>query len=247
MRRSPFPSASTLLSASLFTIFILAVFGVLKWLQIPTGEWMDWLFGVAGFWWLLGVTTIPWRIHFSAEDVLRNHKLSIERGLEPKKSDYVAAQKISTKARSIAIGLHLFSAVGFAALAHFGFTPLGWFASVAAILLTFVQPLARLYAHIADTLSDMRHDARFPRDDVQTLKEDLMVIESRLEPLNRLDPTSWINDLDDRLDRIETRLSELDNAVLASRRESEKAYKHLHEDTEFIGNVRDLIRFFKQV
>jgi hypothetical protein len=38
---------------------LLLVFGVLQLLHIPSGSFLDWMIGIASFWWLVVIVTVP--------------------------------------------------------------------------------------------------------------------------------------------------------------------------------------------
>jgi hypothetical protein len=40
-------------------VLLLLVFGVLQLLHIPSGSFLDWMIGIASFWWLLVIVTVP--------------------------------------------------------------------------------------------------------------------------------------------------------------------------------------------
>jgi hypothetical protein len=56
--------------------------GVVQWLNISAGSLIDWLIGIAAFWWLLAIVTIPWNIYFDARETLTEAKISQEKSLE---------------------------------------------------------------------------------------------------------------------------------------------------------------------
>ena len=64
-------------SALGLSLGVVLVFGLLRWLGMPTGELLDWVIGLASFWWLLVVVTIPWNIHFGARRVLAGEKVLV--------------------------------------------------------------------------------------------------------------------------------------------------------------------------
>jgi hypothetical protein len=39
------------------TVLVLIAFGVLQYLHLPVGTLVDWVIGIAAFWWFLGITT----------------------------------------------------------------------------------------------------------------------------------------------------------------------------------------------
>ena len=50
------------------SILGLFVGGIVQWLDISVGSLIDWLIGIASFWWLL--ITIPWNIYFDARETI---------------------------------------------------------------------------------------------------------------------------------------------------------------------------------
>ncbi len=63
-------------------ILVLIAGGIVQWLNISAGSLIDWLIGIASFWWLLVIVTIPWNIYFDARETLTEAKVSKEKGLE---------------------------------------------------------------------------------------------------------------------------------------------------------------------
>ncbi|MBA2661563.1 MAG: hypothetical protein H0U74_04670 [Bradymonadaceae bacterium] len=246
MRHSPFPSSKSLFTAGLLTIGVVGLLGLLRWLEIPSGEWMDWLVGISGFWWLLGVTTIPWNVYFGARRVGHDILASKERGIQTSERDEAVAKKIARRALFVAITLHVVTAGAFAALATLGLTAIGWVGAGAALLLTFAQPLAHLYQHLVQTLSEMSNQARYPRMDIETLRADFQEMQCVVRRLNLDDSQSWASDVERKLQATVSRDEGLTVAVHDVRREMHQMSARLSEDTQFLGNVRELIRFVKQ-
>ncbi len=60
-------------------VLVLTAFGLLQWLHIPAGSFLDWVIGGASFWWLLVIVTVPWNVHFQAKEVLAEAAQSIEK------------------------------------------------------------------------------------------------------------------------------------------------------------------------
>jgi hypothetical protein len=246
MHRSPFPSSGAMAAAGLLTLFVIALLGVLRWLDLPSGQWVDWLVGIAGFWWLLGVTTIPWNVYFGARRVLHELSVSAERGIRTSERDGQVARKIASRALATAIILHMASATGFWALAHFGLTSVGWVGAAAALMLTFAQPLAHLYQHLVETLRDMSDDARYPRADIETLRAQVERAETLLRQLDTSDTHSWASGVERKLDTAHRQDEALSAAIREARQEMHQISARLSEDTQFLGNVRELIRFVKE-
>lgn len=246
MRDSPFPSSSSVAAAGLLTVSVIALLAFLRWLELPIGEWGDWVVGIAAFWWLLGVTTIPWNVHFGARRVISDINMSKERGIQTSEVSEKAAKRIAKQALISAVSLHLVTALGFAALAYFGLSQLGWMAAIAALLLTFAQPLARFYQHLVQMLRRMSEDARYPRDDVEGLRAQIFEIQHSLQQLDQTDIHSWSSTVERRLASTQLSCEKLDSAIQETRRELRQSNAQLTEDTQFLGNVRELLRFIKE-
>ena len=61
---------------------MLLAFGILQWLHIPAGSFLDWVIAVAIFEWLLVIVTVPWNIHFEAKAVLDEAAVSAQKGIK---------------------------------------------------------------------------------------------------------------------------------------------------------------------
>ncbi|MDJ1466315.1 hypothetical protein QNI19_21450 [Cytophagaceae bacterium DM2B3-1] len=242
------------------TILVLIVFAVLKYLQIQAGTLVDWVIGIVAFWWLTGITTIPWNMHFAAKEVLVDAQTSSDKGIEVKAADISYAQRLSKRFLWAAIFLHIISAVVLYLLAYYGVTVVGYMASLAALGLTFVRPLSRLYDYVVHRLQSIRHEIRYPRDDVYELSAKLNEVASKVtvleEMLNLSHRESWASKHQAELAYLTNKLSELDKETdrikqqnareheqLARRSEQEIA--KLSEDAQFLNQVRELIRFVK--
>ncbi len=62
-------------------LLLLLTFGILQWLHIPAGSFLDWVIAGACFWWLLLIVTVPWNIHFEAKEVLAEAAESKQKGV----------------------------------------------------------------------------------------------------------------------------------------------------------------------
>lgn len=242
------------------TMLVLIVFAVLKYLQIPAGTLIDWVIGIAAFWWLTGITTIPWNMHFAAKEVLLDAKTSSDKGIKVNTTDVAYAQKLSKRFLWIAIALHIISAVVLYLLAFFNVTAVGYLASIASIGLTFVRPLSRLYDYIVHRLQIIRHEMQYPRDDVHELSTKLNSIFNTVRDLEiKMDlnyDDSWASQQQALLTKVNEKVMALGDAMeqfqQQNRREhdqlarrTEQDIAKLSEDAQFLNQVRELIRFVK--
>lgn len=239
---------------------VLLVFGILKWLQIPTGSFLDWVIAVAIFEWLLAIVTIPWNIHFEAKEVIAEATESTEKGIKIEQKQVNYAQVIAKRSLFAAITLHLISAIGFYTLAVLGISAIGYLGSVAALLLTILRPAIRAYQYLAARLTMIREQVKYPREDILELRHRFRELEATVqrieENLNPEYPDSWVATQKRQweatrhdLNRIAANLEELkaNNQAEHNRlsREAEQAIAQLSTDGQFLDHVREIIRFFK--
>ncbi len=242
------------------TFLVLVVFGVLQWLQIPKGSMIDWVVGIAAFWWLLGVVTLPWNMHFQAKEVLDEVRISRQKNLAVDENNVQYAEKIARTYLLVALILHLISAVVLYALAVFEISPIGYWGAVLALLLTAFRPAVRMQAYIVQRLYSIRQEVHYPREDAYELRnkfEELRVqVEGLAKDLDQADEHSFaakqlkdtqamranFKDIRVKLDTFEV-ANKADHERLAKK--SEESLAKLGEDAQFLNQVRELIRFVK--
>jgi hypothetical protein len=252
---------SFLLAALGLTVLAALLFLILRWLNVPAGELLDWLIAVVAFWWLTVVVTVPWNIYFQARSVLAGAALSAERGIALPAERLAYVRRWLPRALAVALGLHLCSALAFFGIAAAGVSPVGYFAAAAALLLTLLRPVLSAYEYVAKRLRSIDQEIRVPREDAVTLRSDLRSVEQNLRELHtRLDlddPRSWaarhqaaIEHLVQRIDRQQVALDELRSSNIADHqrlaREAEQAIARISADARFLEQVRDIIRFVKE-
>ncbi len=241
-------------------LLVLAGLGMVNWVGIPTGSLVDWVIGIAIFGWLMAITTVPWNIHFQAREVIAELTLSLEKGIaiDPEQRRY--AGLVGRRSLWVALALHGLSAVGLFLLARWQISTIGYFGSIAALLLTVLRPSIRAYQFLAKRLSMIQRQCKYPREDVLELRGRVAMQEKRTESLiqriNLEDPTSWISGQQRQweavrqdLNRVTTTLETLkvSNQVAHDQlaKDAETAIAQLSEDGQFLNQVRDLIRFVK--
>ncbi|MGF1487087.1 MAG: hypothetical protein ACFBSE_08240 [Prochloraceae cyanobacterium] len=241
-------------------LLILLLFGILQWLHIPAGNLIDWLVGIASFWWLVVIVTIPWNVYFEAKQVISEAEISTEKGIkvDNKQIDYV--KLVSRWSIIIAIALHLISAIGLYILAAKGISSIGYISSFAALLLTGLRPAVRFYQYLAARISSIRREIKYPREDVIELRSRFIVVEDKVKKISaKLDPKNnnslvaiqqkeWQQIREDTA-KLRAYLEQLkaDNQLEHQRlsEEAKNAISQLTEDSQFLGNVREIIRFIK--
>jgi hypothetical protein len=248
---------------SLFSItaLVLITFGVLRYMEIPAGTIIDWVIGIAIFWWLMIVVTLPWNMHFAAKEVIIQARQSKEKDIKVNEQDIAYAKKLSKRFFWVAIMLHLVSALGLYLLSYFEITSLGYISSLAALLLTLLRPAIRMYEYVAARLSSITREIKYPRDDLAELYAKFYEWESKLQTLEfQLNPEErdslvatqnrLLNSLENDIRELRSNLEKLrvrnDSEHEQLARKSENVIAKLSEDAQFLGQVREIIRFFKQ-
>jgi hypothetical protein len=241
-------------------VVVLAAFGLLQWLHIPAGNFLDWVIGGASFWWLLVIVTVPWNVHFQAKEVLAEAAQSTEKGIpvDDKQVKYVTL--LAKRSLWVAIALHLFSAVGLYTLAATGISTVGYISSGAALLLTILRPAIRAYEYLYARLAMIRQEWKYPREDIFELRDRFSVLEQKIQSLeDQLNPEQpyslpatqqrFAEETRRDLARIAANFEELratnqtEHERLA--RETRTAIAQLSTDGQFLDHVREIIRFFK--
>ena len=247
-------------SVIFITVAVVVGYGTLEWLQIPKGTLTDWIIGLVSCWWLIVIVVMPWNVHFSAKEVLDEINISRQRKMKIEPENEVYAQKIAKRYLIIAISLHIISAVGLALLAFFQITVIGYWGAIIALLLMGLRPAVRLQAYIVGRLYSIKETTFYPREDTQELRSRFYEMESRLANLEILldmnTPSSFMSRLTENIKHQESILQKMrvkleDNEVKNQAehekisRSMEEGISKLSEDTKFLGQVRDLVKFIK--
>lgn len=234
--------------------------GIVQWLDISAGSLIDWLIGIASFWWLLIIVTIPWNIYFDARETLTEAEVSQEKGikidLEP--LDYV--RKVARWSIIGAIALHIISASSLYLLAATGISNIGYVSSVLTLLLTILRPVIRGYQYLTARLSTIKKEVKYPRKDAIELSNKVKNIETAIKKIESLLDTKNPDSLISK----QQQASQENRLVLARQkalleehkakntveheqlsREAKNAIALLSEDSQFLGHVREIIRFVK--
>ena len=241
-------------------ILTLAFYGILQWLHLDAGSLTDWLIGIASFWWLIVIVTIPWNVYFEAREVLAETEISQEKGIafDEQKRGYL--QKVSFWSLTVAIVLHILSTAGLYTLAATGISVVGYVSSGAALLLTFLRPAIRAYQYLAARLAMIRQEIKYPREDIMELRQRFKLLENNVsnieKRINPQDKNSLVARLQQdnqqarqdlaklraQLEQLQAK-NELAHEELS--REASQAISQLTEDSQFLGHVREIIRFIK--
>lgn len=248
--------------ASGLILLALATFAVLKFLDMPAGNFLDWIIGIGTFCWLVAVVVVPWNIYFEAREVLNEAKQSKKKDIHFDESQLTYVTKISRWSLVVALTLHFVSAAGFYWLATSQISVVGYYAAGAALLLTFLRPSVRLYEYISYRLYEIKKEILVPREDADTFKSELELLKYELKEVKNLmneeSEESWasklqktLDDLKQKTERLAYSLEKLqqdnlrDHQKLAD--ETRHAVAQLTEDGKFIDHIVEIIRFIKKV
>ncbi len=242
------------------TLLTLVVFAVFRWLQLPTGQFLDWVIGIITFWWPVVVVRVPWDLQFAARETVADAEELQRRGLTVAAASVGYARRWARWALLLALALHAISAASFYLLAALGISPIGYLGAAAALLLTGLRPILRGYAYLASRLAAIRHEVHFPREDVRTLTTTVNELAFDLRQLQAAldvkEDNSWasqqvraLNEQRRQLQELAARCDALDSenrsAHAQLRREAEQSIAQLTVDGQFLDHVREIIRFFK--
>jgi hypothetical protein len=245
---------------AIMLVALALAFGLLKFLQIAAGTFLDWLLGLAILEWLLVIVTVPWNIYFTASRTKAMAIDSQQKGIAVEERQVRYAQTISTRSLLLAILLHLLSAAGLYWIAQAGFTPLGYWGAAAALLLTALRPAISTYEYLADRLRTIQQEFTYPREDIYELRDRFTTLEAETrnlrEKLDEFDENSWASKQNqlwqshtEEIAHCHAKLQELQaNNKLEHdqlRREAQQAISQLTVDGQFLDHVREIIRFFK--
>ncbi|MBO9998637.1 MAG: hypothetical protein J7641_06445 [Cyanobacteria bacterium SID2] len=242
-------------------LLVLFTFGILQWLGVPTGSFIDWIVGVASFWWLVAIVTIPWNIYFGAKSVLVDAEGSQEKEIPVDPSQLRYVKLVVRRSLWIAIGLHVISALGLYVLALTGVSAIGYVSSAATLLLTGLRPAVAFYRYLVYRLSSIAREFKYPREDIVDVQNRLSEVEQFVKALqSQLDvenPNSIVSSQQRQLEAVRqdfTNLASSHEGLKASNqaehdriaREAKNAIAQLSADSQFLDRVREIIRFFKE-
>ncbi len=236
-------------------LVVLVTFGLLNWLHIPTGNFLDWIVGTASFWWLIAIVTVPWNVYFTARFVLDNAQESQSKGIVVKAEQQQYVAGVARRALQIAIALHLLSALGLYWLAASGISAIGYISSGAALLFTGLRPAIAFYQYLVLRLRSLNESFKYPREDMLELRGKVLEIQGELKVLtdvlddHQKEHQRLIEALRQDLTRLATSHEDLKAVNQAAHdrlaREAQTALAQISEDAQFLNHAREIIRFFK--
>jgi hypothetical protein len=241
-------------------LIFLAGFGLTQWLNLPFGSFIDWVIGASIFVWLIIIVTVPWNVYFQSKAVLNQAEISKDKGIAIDENQLPYVRSLSQKSLGLAIALHLISAIALYVLASSGIGTIGYVGAIAALLLTILRPTISAYEYIAQRLRLISQQIDYPREDVIELRQRFANLEESVRQINEQlsteNPYSWVTKYEQFADETRKDLSKLGANIEDLRatndrdhdrlvRESRQAIAQLSADSQFLEQVREIIRFFK--
>ena len=241
-------------------LLFLAGFGLTQWLHLPFGNFIDWIIGASIFVWLLVIVTVPWNVYFQSQSVLNQATVSKDRGINVDEQQLPYVRSIAQRSLWLALGLHLVSAIALYVLAASGVGTIGYVGAIAALLLTILRPAISAYEYISQRLQAISQQINYPREDVMELRQRFANLEESVRQINEQlsieNPYSWVSKYEQFADETRKDLSRLGANIEDLRatnerdhdrllRESRQAIAQLSSDSQFLDQVREIIRFFK--
>ncbi len=247
-------------------LFLGAGFGIYK--LIGTGEFIDWLVGSLSFIWMIFVVIIPWNAYFKAREILFETEISQLKNIQFSNEGLEFAKKVANRALIISISLHVLSALALLSVAHFQISQVGYYSAVLVLLLTFLRPGVRFYEYLSKKLETIRQEIRYPREDIENLKEKVEFSYNALNT-NKEGSSSWRLEVDQNLQNIQKKLEELEKKIIelktnlgerelklekelnreleAIRKESQESITKLIEQGEVAQSLTILAKYLKKL
>ncbi len=242
-------------------LIFLAGFGLTQWLNLPFGNFIDWVIGASIFVWLIIIVTVPWNLYFQSKSVLNQAQLSQERGINIDEQQLPYVRSLAQRSLGLALGLHVISAIALYVLASSGVGTVGYVGAIAALLLTVLRPAISAYEYISQRLRAISQQIDYPREDITELRQRFANLENSVRQINdellsKENPYSWLSKYEQFADETRKDLSKLGANIEDLRatnerdhdrlsRESRQAIAQLSTDSQFLEHVREIIRFFK--
>lgn len=243
-----------------FVTLTTVIFTALHSLQVPSGQFIDWVIGAVTAWWLLIIVTVPWNVHFEAKSVIYEAERSAATGIKVDQAQLKYVQKVARRALILAIALHLFSAAGLFLLSALHITPVGYVGCVAALLLTAVRPAVRAYEYLCARLTFIKEQAKYPREDVvelrgrvKSLEDSLILLQSEFDPNCTSGYVFKQRHITDEMrEKLNLVLTEQQRTEFKNREDHERimqegqnAIARISADTQFLDHVREIVRLIK--
>ena len=230
--------------AAAFGLWFLRVDDVAR-ASIASGHLLDWITGGICFVWMLVILKVPWDLYFQAQAVEFEFQRSLERGIPvaPGREPYIRG--LRRKLGWFAIGAHLLSAGLVAGVARFTGGQVGYWFAVFYLVSTVFRPAAALYSYLANKLSEILREVKYPREDVFELRERVRRQEDEAKDLARTVEAMRESAAAETAAR-EQECRELRQGVHAIGREFEATVSRLTDNQEVISGIKAFVRLVAQ-
>ncbi len=224
---------------------------------------LDWIIGLCSVIWLLFIITVPWNAYFKAREILDEAAISKRKDILVIEESLHYVKKVVKTSLTISIALHIISALVLYYIASSGISITGYYAAIVTLLFTFLRPAIRFYDYLQHKLNAIREEFRYPREDINTLLNDIAKIQQDMQfVLAQLSTEkgddSWRNSLtryckknDQSLQAIELALAEQKAQLAQEVNKLTEAHSNLVtkmvDNAQVLESVRVIARFFKGI
>lgn len=213
--------------------------------SVQAGHLADWIMGVLCFFWLLVLLKAPWDLYFQAHRVVFEMQRSKERGIAVIEGREAYVLRLRQKLGLLAIGLHLLSAALAAAVAFRSGGAVGYWFALFFLVSTVFRPLMAVYVYLTHKLRELNREVRYPREDVEELREKVDWQERTLRDL-----MGQIQQCREMIQQeVQTRDAEnreLRQNVFSMSREMETTVSRLTDNQEVIKGIQAFVRLIHQ-
>jgi len=173
--------------------------------------------------------------------------------------DYV--KRVIKTALTVSIALHLISALVLYYIARSGISITGYYAAIVTLLFTFLRPAIRFYEYLQHKLNTIRQEFRYPREDINTLLEDITQIKQELQFIlaelsTKKGDDSWRNSLDNYCQHNDKLLNDIQHKLSAQQSQLENEVQKLTDshnslvtrmvdNAQVLESIKVIGRFFK--
>jgi hypothetical protein len=169
--------------ATAFTIAFLTLTGLLSsylgW--VSSTNLLDVGMGLVALIGSLLVLKLPWDLYFEARHVQVEQEESRKRDIEVDPEDLAYASKIARRLLFLALVTHLLAAGLAAGISWLSGGQVGYYFSGFFLISTCFRPLGSFYKHMMRRLRDLRRKVKYPREDVQELRDRVFALEHQLQ------------------------------------------------------------------
>jgi hypothetical protein len=189
--------------------------------------------GAAALAWMIVLVTGPWNLYFGALGIVADLAESRRRGLPVRAEQQDEARQIAARMLGFALGGHLITAVAAAVISYVVGQRAGYYLAGFYLLSAALRPAAAYFGHLRRRLTALGREARYPREDVVTLREQVAATDESVRALHA------------EVARLGTDQHELSRLVGGLGRRVESALDGVADYGELAAGLRALVRMIR--